>query len=153
MAALEHIRLQWHLNSFLCNCSVFKKNLPKQKILLSSNLFAASTLNIFSQQSLKVQNAYFFSYLARLETEKWSDFRKATGRSCVSAGMISVKDTYPSFSLSLAIFIIIAYAVNLITVDTSVLSLRWHQEIELASFTYSIDSWNSLSLKQSGIAS
>lgn len=54
--------------------------------------------------------------------------------------MISVKDTYPSFSLSLAIFIIIAYAVNLITVDTSVLSLTWHQEIELASFTYSIDS-------------
>lgn len=45
-----------------------------------------------------------------------------------------MKDTYPSFSLSLAIFIIIAYAVNLITVDTSVLSLRWHQEIELAMF-------------------
>lgn len=67
-----------------------------------------------------------------LETEKLSDFPKATGRSYVRAGIISVKDTYPSFSLSLAIFIIIAYAANLIAVDTSVLLPIWHQEIELA---------------------
>lgn len=43
-----------------------------------------------------------------------------------------MKDTYPSFSLSLAIFIIMVYAANPIAVDTSVLSLIRHQEIKLA---------------------
>lgn len=43
-----------------------------------------------------------------------------------------MKDTYPSFSLSLVIFVTIAYAVNTITMDTSVLLLIGHQEIKLA---------------------
>lgn len=43
-----------------------------------------------------------------------------------------MKDTYPSFSLSLVIFVTIAYAINRITVDTSVLLLIGHQEIKLA---------------------
>lgn len=46
--------------------------------------------------------------------------------------MISVKDTYPSFSLSLVILVTTAYAINMITVDTSVLLLIGHQEVKLA---------------------
>lgn len=110
------------------NWNIFK-SLLWQWILLSSNLFASSSL-IFLQQSFKVQNAYLFSSLARLE--KWSDFPRVTGRSYVSVGMVSVKDPYPSFSLSLVIFVTIAYAINTITVNTSVLLLIGHQEIKLA---------------------
>lgn len=61
-----------------------------------------------------------------------SDFSKATGRSYVSAGMMSVKNTYPSFSLSLAVFIILVCAADLTAVDTSVLLLMQHQKIKLA---------------------
>lgn len=43
-----------------------------------------------------------------------------------------MKDTYPSFSLSLVIFVTIAYATNTITMDTSVLLLIGLQEIKLA---------------------
>lgn len=43
-----------------------------------------------------------------------------------------MKDIYPSFSLSLVIFVTIAYAINMITMDTSVLLLIGHQEIKLA---------------------
>lgn len=42
-----------------------------------------------------------------------------------------MKDTCPSFSLSIAIFVIMVSAANLIAVDTSVLSLTQHQEIKL----------------------
>lgn len=108
------------------------ENLLMQRILLTSNLFASSSLYVFCSSPLKYRMLIFFSCLARLETEKWSDFLRAAGRSYVSAGMISVKDTYPSFSLSLVIFVTIAYATNTITVDTSVLLLLGHQEIKLA---------------------
>lgn len=43
-----------------------------------------------------------------------------------------MKDIYPSFSLSLVIFVTISYAINTITMDTSVLLLIGHQEIKLA---------------------
>lgn len=43
-----------------------------------------------------------------------------------------MKDTYPSFSLSLVIFVTIAYAINTITMDTSLLLLIGLQEIKLA---------------------
>lgn len=105
------------------------KNFLTQRILLTNNLLASSSLYIFCSSPLKYRMLIFFSYLATLVTEKWSDFPRASGRSYVSAGMVSQKDTIASL---LAIFVTIAYAINTITMDTSVLLLIGHQEIKLA---------------------
>lgn len=119
MASLEHIRLRRHLNSFLYNCSAFLKNLPKQRVLLSSNLFADSSFNIFHSRPLKYRMLIFFSYLARFETDKWlfqSHWKILC--QCWNDGM--------------AVFIILVCAADLTAVDTSVLLLMQHQKIKLA---------------------
>ncbi|PKU37275.1 hypothetical protein llap_12421 [Limosa lapponica baueri] len=51
---------------------------------------------------------------------------------CVKQTLMLKLGFWWALRLCLAIFIIMAYAANLIAVDTSALSLKWHQEIKLA---------------------